>query len=130
MLLTSVDSASLKYFASPVNSKRCRQSWTQVGGVEAALSGTSSTTVTAVLGTEEEYKEMLIDYLERFIGELVLVTSDVAEPSRPARPVRPMRCMYVSGISGKSKLITCDTPGMCRPRAATSVATSTGISPS
>jgi hypothetical protein len=39
------------------------QSWTQVGGVEAALSGTSSTTVTAVLGTEEEYKEMLIDVL-------------------------------------------------------------------
>ncbi len=39
------------------------QSWTQVGGAEAALSGTSSSTVTAVLGTDEEYKEMLIHVL-------------------------------------------------------------------
>ncbi len=39
------------------------QTWTQVGGVEAALSGTSSSTVTAVLGTEEEYKEMLLHVL-------------------------------------------------------------------
>ncbi len=51
--------------------------------------------------------------------------SVIATPSRPARPVRPMRCTYASGEDGTSKFTTCDTCSMSRPRAATSVATST-----
>mmetsp|Transcript_63875 Transcript_63875/g.169711 ORF Transcript_63875/g.169711 Transcript_63875/m.169711 type:complete len:243 (+) Transcript_63875:819-1547(+) len=53
-------------------------------------------------------------------------------PVFPARPVRPMRCTYASNSSGevgKSKLITCATFGMSKPRAATSVAQRTRASP-
>eukprot|EP00955_Chlamydomonas_euryale_P090328 364533-Chlamydomonas_euryale.AAC.1 len=40
-----------------------------------------------------------------------------------------MRCTYVSGSLGMSKLTTAWTAGTSRPRAATSVATSTGTRP-
>mmetsp|Transcript_5482 Transcript_5482/g.16626 ORF Transcript_5482/g.16626 Transcript_5482/m.16626 type:complete len:253 (+) Transcript_5482:83-841(+) len=58
-----------------------------------------------------------------------LVSNDSATPGSPARPVRPMRCTYVSGSLGMSKLTTAWTAGTSRPRAATSVATSTGVWP-
>lgn len=54
---------------------------------------------------------------------------EVAVPLLPIRPVRPMRCTYSSMSWGRSKLITCFTSGMSRPRAATDVATSTGARP-
>lgn len=44
---------------------------------------------------------------------------DVAKPRLPMRPVRPMRCTYSSTSDGRSKLMTCLTLGMSRPRAAT-----------
>ena len=50
-------------------------------------------------------------------------------PSAPARAVRPMRWTYCSGTSGRSKLKTWLTPGMSIPRAAMSVAISTGTWP-
>mmetsp|Transcript_11194 Transcript_11194/g.46638 ORF Transcript_11194/g.46638 Transcript_11194/m.46638 type:complete len:599 (-) Transcript_11194:138-1934(-) len=47
-----------------------------------------------------------------------------AEPSRPAREVRPTRWMYWSTSSGQSICSTQSTAGKSRPRAATSVASS------
>uniref|UniRef100_W8C5Y1 Protein cappuccino n=1 Tax=Ceratitis capitata TaxID=7213 RepID=W8C5Y1_CERCA len=55
--------------------------------------------------------------------------NDVATPRLPIRPVRPIRCTYSSTSEGRSKLITCFTCGMSKPRAATAVATKMGQSP-
>ena len=44
---------------------------------------------------------------------------DVAKPRLPIRPVRPIRCTYSSTSDGRSKLMTCFTLGISRPRAAT-----------
>ena len=57
---------------------------------------------------------------------------EVARPSCPARPVRPIRCTYESkssGELGRSKFTTWATPLTSIPRAATSVATKTGLRP-
>mmetsp|Transcript_31953 Transcript_31953/g.66824 ORF Transcript_31953/g.66824 Transcript_31953/m.66824 type:complete len:255 (-) Transcript_31953:1113-1877(-) len=54
-------------------------------------------------------------------------TSDV--PLRPARPVRPARWMKVSESRGTPKWTTRSMWSMSRPRAATSVAMSTGMRP-
>ena len=61
-----------------------------------------------------------------------LVTAPRAWPAPPAarRPVRPARCRYATVLRGKSKLTTCVTLGMSRPRAAMSVQTRIGASPS
>ena len=40
-------------------------------------------------------------------------------PILPTRPVRPIRCTYSSQSLGKSKLMTCFTFGISKPRAAT-----------
>ena len=55
--------------------------------------------------------------------------SEIARPLAPARPVRPMRCTYSSPERGMSKLITRSRSSISRPRAATSVATSTLLPP-
>mmetsp|Transcript_7565 Transcript_7565/g.26636 ORF Transcript_7565/g.26636 Transcript_7565/m.26636 type:complete len:418 (-) Transcript_7565:568-1821(-) len=51
--------------------------------------------------------------------------TEMAVPFFPARPVRPERCTKVSLFFGSSKCTTRSTSVMSRPRAATSVATST-----
>ncbi|MNF83627.1 hypothetical protein D3C84_659520 [compost metagenome] len=48
-----------------------------------------------------------------------------ARPFSPARPLRPTRCTCTSGSRDSSTLITASSPAISRPRAATSVATST-----
>src|SRR5208283_2028182 len=53
-----------------------------------------------------------------------------AIPRAEARPVRPTRCTKSSAALGMSKLTTCATLATSRPRAATSVATSTRCRPS
>ena len=45
--------------------------------------------------------------------------NDVANPVWPTRPVRPIRWTYSSISLGISKLITCFTFGISKPRAAT-----------
>ncbi|MNE68092.1 hypothetical protein D3C80_1637370 [compost metagenome] len=49
----------------------------------------------------------------------------MAMPFSPARPVRPTRWMWISESRASSTLITMSRASMSRPRAATSVATST-----
>ncbi|MCY1429323.1 hypothetical protein D9M71_452370 [compost metagenome] len=50
-----------------------------------------------------------------------------ATPFSPARPVRPTRCTWISASRASSTLMTMSRPSMSRPRAATSVATSTEL---
>ena len=54
------------------------------------------------------------------------VTKLTATPIRPRRAVRPTRCVYSSGSVGTSQFTTSATSSMSRPRAPTSVVTSTG----
>mmetsp|Transcript_37663 Transcript_37663/g.118039 ORF Transcript_37663/g.118039 Transcript_37663/m.118039 type:complete len:302 (-) Transcript_37663:1163-2068(-) len=56
--------------------------------------------------------------------------SRIAVPERPARPVRPERWTYDSESCGRRYCTMRSTPSMSMPRAATSVATSTGKWPS
>ena len=53
----------------------------------------------------------------------------VARPRLPILPVLPILCTYSSMSLGMSKLMTCFTLGMSRPRAATAVATMMGVWP-
>ena len=53
----------------------------------------------------------------------------VARPRLPILPVLPILCTYSSMSLGMSKLMTCFTLGMSRPRAATAVATMMGVCP-
>ncbi|VVQ38260.1 hypothetical protein PS947_06011 [Pseudomonas fluorescens] len=50
-----------------------------------------------------------------------------AMPFSPARPVRPTRCTWISASRASSTLMTRSRASMSRPRAATSVATSTEL---
>ena len=53
-------------------------------------------------------------------------TNTQVAPSLPPRAVRPVRWTNSFGEEGQSKWMTVFTAGMSRPRAATSVTTSTG----
>ncbi|OPZ58728.1 MAG: hypothetical protein BWY88_00953 [Synergistetes bacterium ADurb.Bin520] len=56
-------------------------------------------------------------------------TSTMLHPACPARPVRPLRCTKASRSPGSPTWMTWEIPATSSPRAATSVATSTGERP-
>ena len=58
---------------------------------------------------------------------LFSLKKEVASPRLPIRQVRPILQIYSSTSLGMSKLITCITLGMSRPREATAVAMMVGI---